>query len=73
MVTDVFGTCERHPILVKESPPIKRRFSRFIQTEQSEPDERNFERNIAFNEMQNLPFAEQLNVIATKDKKGTFR
>ena len=75
VVTDVFGTCERHPILVKESPPIKRRFSRFIQAEQSEPDESDFERKSkrAFNEMENLPFAEQLNVIATMAKKRTFR
>ena len=40
VVTDVFGTCQRHPILVNEPPPIKR-FSRPIrvQAEQSEPDE----------------------------------
>ena len=77
VVTDVFGTCERHPILVNESPPIKRRFSRLIrvQAEQSEPDESDFERKSkrALNEMENLPFVEQLNVIATMAKKRTFR
>ena len=62
VVTDVFGTCQRHPILVNEPPPIKR-FSRAIhvQAEQSEPDERD--------EFETLSFPERLNVIATKYKK----
>ena len=64
VVTDVFGPCQRHPILVDEPPPIKR-FSRPIQAEQSESDESDVESN--------LPFTERLNVIASKYKKRKLR
>ena len=69
VVTDVFGTCQRHPILVNEPPPIKReRFSRpiSVQAEQSEPEERD---ESVLNEFGTLSFPELLNLIATKYKQ----
>ena len=72
VVTDVFGTCQRHPILVNEPPPIKR-LARLIsvQAEQSEPEESDFEgkSKSVRNDLENLSFSELLNLIATKYKK----
>ena len=69
VVTDVFGTCQRHPILVNEPPPIKRfarSISHRVQAEQSEPEESD---EGARNDLENLSFSELLNLIATKYKK----
>lgn len=58
-VTDVFGICQRHPILVNEHPPFKRFASPIrVQTERARRDE-----------FGTLSFSERLIVIATKYKQ----
>ena len=73
VVTDVFGTCQCHPILVHEPPPPPiKRFSRPIrvQTEQSESEEERDES--VFNKFGTISFPDRLNVIASKNKKKKF-